>query len=113
MREQYVILACSRPLRPSSVRAFALPASPEGKLQTVEKPLTGFSDKFLQSAARTPCSPMANNSHTCSLRCIFCQVHAPTENDLILFGGLRRQTLRGFFDKLQLPRRGSFFADSL
>ena len=71
--------------------------------QTVEKPLTGFSDKFLQSAARTPCSPMANNSHTCSLRCIFCQVHAPTENDLILFGGLRRQTLRGFFDKL---RRG-------
>ena len=49
--------------------------------QTVEKPLTGFSDKFLQSAARTPCSPMANNSHTCSLRCIFCQVHAPTEND--------------------------------
>ena len=68
--------------------------------QTVEKTLTGFSDKFLQSAARTPCSPMANNSHTCSLRCIFCQVHAPTENDLILFGGLRRQTLRGFFDKL-------------
>ena len=69
--------------------------------QTVEKPLMGFSDKFLQSAARTPCSPMANNSHTCSLRCIFCQVHAPTENDLILFGGLRRQTLRGFFDKLR------------
>ena len=72
-----------------------------GYVQTVEKPLTGFSDKFLQSAARTPCSPMANNSHTCSLRCIFCQVHAPTENDLILFGGLRRQTLRGFFDKLK------------
>ena len=71
--------------------------------QTVEKPLTGFSDKFLQSAARTPCSPMANNSHTYSLRSIFCQVHAPTENDLILFVGLRRQTLRGFFDKL---RRG-------
>ena len=73
----------------------------EGSLsQAVEKPLTGFSDKFLQSAARTPCSPTANNSHTCSLRSIFCQVHAPTENDLILFGGLRRQTLRGFFDKL-------------
>ena len=49
--------------------------------QAVEKPLTGFSDKFLQSAARTPCSPTANNSHTCSLRSIFCQVHAPTEND--------------------------------
>ena len=70
-------------------------------IQAVEKPLTGFSDKFLQSAARTPCSPTANNSHTCSLRSIFCQVHAPTENDLILFGGLRRQTLRGFFDKLK------------
>ena len=75
-------------------------AFPHDISQTVEKPLTGFSDKFLQSAARTPCSPMANNSHTCSLRCIFCQVHAPTENDLILFVGLRRQTLRGFFDKL-------------
>ena len=74
--------------------------------QTVEKPLTGFSDKFLQSAARTPCSPTANNSHTCSLRSIFCQVHAPTENDLILFGGLRRQTLRGFFDKLKPQKCG-------
>ena len=74
----------------------------EGSLsQAVEKPLTVFSDKFLQSAARTPCSPTANNSHTCSLRSIFCQVHAPTENELILFGGLRRQTLRGFFDKLR------------
>ena len=81
--------------RPSSV-SLREPASPEGKLQTVEKPLTGFSDKFLQSAARTPCSPMANNSHTCSLRCIFCQVHAPTENDLTLFADFRRQTLRGF-----------------
>ena len=76
------------------------------RLQAVEKPLTGFSDKFLQSAARTPCSPTANNSHTCSLRSIFCQVHAPTENDLILFGGLRRQTLRGFFDKLRPPPGG-------
>ena len=26
-------------------------------------------------------------------------------NDLILFGGLRRQTLRGFFDKLKAPNR--------
>ena len=85
------------PATPLFSQGCALPASPVGKLQTVEKPLTGFSDKFLQSAARTPCSPMANNSHTCSLRCISCQVHAPTENDLILFVGLRRQTLRGFF----------------
>ena len=53
--------------------------------QTVEKPLTGFSDKFLQSAARTPCSPTANNSHTCSLRSIFCQVHALAENDFHIY----------------------------
>ena len=67
----------------------AVPASADGmgaaairsSPQAVEKPLTGFSDKFLQSAARTPCSPTANNSHTCGLRSIFCQVHAPTEND--------------------------------
>ena len=37
------------------------------------------------------------NSTLRILRSIFCQVHAPTENDFILFGGLRRQTLRGFF----------------
>ena len=66
-----------------------------------KNPLRAFPTNFLQSAARTPCSPTANNSHTYSLRCIFCQVHAPTENDLILFVGLRRQTLRGFFDKLK------------
>ena len=41
----------------------------------------GLSDRNLQSAARTPCAPTAHNSHTCSLRCIFCQVHALTEND--------------------------------
>ena len=87
----------------------------EGSLsQAVEKPLTGFSDKFLQSAARTPCSPTANNSHTCSLRRIFCQVHAPTENELILFGGLRRQPLRGFFDKLNgSPFRGAILLTAL
>ena len=80
-------------------------------IQAVEKPLTGFSDKFLQSAARTPCSPTANNSNTCSLRSIFCQVHAPTENDLILFGGLRRQTLRGFFDKLESRRNADSYGN--
>ena len=83
----------------------------EGSLsQAVEKPLTGFFDKFLQSAARTPCSPTANNSHTCSLRSIFCQVHALAENDLILFGGLRRQTLRGFFVQKSSPKWGALFA---
>ncbi|MDD7260052.1 MAG: hypothetical protein PUH34_07520, partial [Eubacteriales bacterium] len=46
--------------------------------QTVEKPLTGFSDKFLQSAARTPCSPMANNSHSDALRAAYggCALHS-------------------------------------
>ena len=76
----------------------------------------GFSAKLLQSAARTPCAPMAHNSHTCGLRSIFCQVQkvncpegtreatlgcAPAENDLILFADYRRQTLRGFFDRLK------------
>ena len=32
--------------------------------QTVEKPLTGFSDKFLQSAARTICAPAAHKFYT-------------------------------------------------
>ena len=34
----------------------------------------GLFRQFLQSAARIICSPMANKFHTCSLRCIFCQV---------------------------------------
>ena len=69
--------------------------------QAVEKPLTGFSDKFLQSATRIICAPAAHkfvlrraksrlrrlrSAQRCgarlrSLRSIFCQVHAPTEND--------------------------------
>ena len=61
---------------------------------------SGFSDKLLQSAARTPCAPEAHNSHTCSLSCIFCQVHAPAENDPHIICCLRQQTLRGLFDKL-------------
>ena len=42
---------------------------------------SGLSDRFSQSAARRICSPTANKFHTCSLRCIFGQVHALTEND--------------------------------
>ena len=49
--------------------------------ETVKKGLCPFLTKGLQSAARTPCPPTADNSHTCSLIGIFCQVHAPTEND--------------------------------
>ena len=54
------------------------------RAQTVEKPLTGFSDKFLQSAARTPCSPMANNSHCDALRaaCGGCALHSAAALDL-------------------------------
>ena len=61
--------------------------------ERVEKPHSGFSASFLQSAARTPCAPMAHNSHTCDLRYILCQVHALAENDLIFFAYYRRQTL--------------------
>ncbi len=70
----------------------------------VEKPQMGFSAKLLQSAARTSCAPMAHKTHTCGLRSIFCQVHAPAENDLTLFADYRRQTLRGFFDRLKHPQ---------
>ena len=86
----------------------------------------GFSAKLLQSAARTPCTPMAHKAHTNGLRCIFCQVQkvncpegtreatlgcAPAENDLILFADYRRQTLRGFFDRLEngMPESASHF----
>ena len=62
-------------------------------------PKWGFPDRLLQSAARTSCAPMAHKTHTCGLRSIFCQVHAPAENDLTLFADYRRQTLRGFFDR--------------
>ena len=73
-------------------------------------PIRGFPPDFLQSAARTPCAPMAHNSHTDGLRSIFCQaqkVNCPegtretalgrvlTKNDLTLFADYRRQTLRG------------------
>ena len=51
-----------------------------GFLEFVEKP-EGLFDSFLQSAARTPCAPLAHNSHTCSLRCVFVHVHAAAKND--------------------------------
>ena len=69
--------------------------------ETVEKGLCPFLTKGLQSAARTICTPLAYKSHTCSLSCIFCQVHAPTENDQDPFAACGRQTLRGFFDTLR------------
>ena len=69
--------------------------------QTVEKPLAGFSDKLWQPAACIICPPVGDKFHTCSLRCVFCQVHAPAENGLDSICRQWRQTLRGFFDKLR------------
>ena len=66
-------------------------------LSVCRKRPTAFSASFLQSAARTPCALMAHNSHTCSLRSIFCQVHAPSENDFDFYFLLTQKTLRGFF----------------
>ena len=57
----------------------------EGSLsQAVENPLTGFFDKFLQSAACTPCSPTANNSHSDALRAAYggCALHSAAALDL-------------------------------
>ncbi len=45
-----------------------------------KKPL-GLFRQFLQSAARIIYLLTAAKFHTCSLRSIFCQVHAPAEND--------------------------------
>ena len=69
--------------------------------ETVKKGLCPFLTKGLQSAARTSCPLTADKTHTCSLSCIFCQVHAPTENDQNPFAACGRQTLRGFFDTLK------------
>ena len=55
----------------------------------------------MQSAVCIICSPMANKFHTCSLRGIFCQVHAPAENVSHFIRRILRRTLRGFFDKLR------------
>ena len=69
--------------------------------ETVKKGLCPFLTKGLQSAVRTSCPLTADKTHTCSLSCIFCQVHAPTENDQNPFAACGRQTLRGFFDTLK------------
>lgn len=47
-----------------------------------QKSPSGLFDKVLQSAACINCLPVADNFHTCSLRSIFGQVHAPAEDDL-------------------------------
>ena len=77
------------------------------------KTFSGFFDKYLQSAACIICPLEADKFHTGSLRCIFCQVHALAENDLIFFAAFWRRTLRGFFDTLTPPgfiaRRSRFF----
>ena len=69
--------------------------------ETVKNGQSPFLTKGLQSAARTSCPLTADKTHTCSLSCIFCQVHAPTENDQNPFAACGRQTLRGFFDTLK------------
>ena len=41
-------------------------------------------------------SPMGDKFHTWSLRSVFCQVHAPAENQLDFLGRLRRQRCEAF-----------------
>ena len=55
----------------------------------VQKGPWPFWTKGLQSAARIICSLKANKFHTCRLRRIFAQVHAPGENGLHLICRLR------------------------
>ena len=76
---------------------------------TVLKGLCPFKTKDSQPAARIICSLKANKFHTCSLRCIFCQVQkvncpegtreatlgcAPAENDFILFVAMAANSAR-------------------
>ena len=104
---RFFILRQHRTIASASLRRLFAPLLPFEKreihtvFETVEKGLCPFSTKGLQSAARTICTPLAYKSHTCSLSCIFCQVHAPTENDQNPFAACGRQTLRGFFDTLK------------
>ncbi len=65
-------------------------------LSNCRKSLSGLSDNFLQSAARIICPLVAAKFHTCSLRSIFAQVHAPVKNSIRLYLRLAAQTLRGF-----------------
>ena len=101
------IIGHHRTIASASLRRLFAPLLPFEKpeihtgFETVEKGLCPFLTKGLQSAARTICTPLAYKSHTCSLSCIFCQVHAPTENDQNPFAACGRQTLRGFFDTLK------------
>ena len=65
------------------------PAGYRGRGQLVKKGRRPFLTKGLQSAARIICSLEANKFHTCRLRSIFCQVHAPAKNGLHLICRLR------------------------
>ena len=70
--------------------------------QTVEKPLRGFPTEVCSLlrpgiVGRRPTIPTLR-----SLRCIFCQVHAPAENDFNFFRRRSGELKRDFFDKLIL-----------
>ena len=79
------------------------PSAGGGLISAFQKSPAGLFDRVLQAAARIICSPQANKFHTCSLRGIFCQVHAPAENDPNFFADCGRQALRGFLDTLNSP----------
>ena len=66
-----------------------------------------FLDKKPQSAARIICSPMANKFHTCRLRSIFCQVHAPAKNGLHLICRLRAANSARLFGASCIPPAGN------
>ena len=63
---------------------------------TCRKSPSGLSASFLQSAARIICSPAVNKFHTCSLRSIFCQVHALAENVFTLFSACAENSAKLF-----------------
>ena len=66
----------------------------------------GLFDGFLLSAARTPCAPLAHNSHTCSLISIFRQVHALAETVFHFVFHRRGKFCEAFSTLCVHPRNG-------
>ena len=64
--------------------------------ERVEKPLSGLSASFLQSAVCIICLQEADKFHTCSLIGVFVHVHAAAENLLYFFFACAKNSAKLF-----------------
>ena len=87
---------------PALAMKFLYPSKPYEKtsgkpeVSVWRKSPSGLSAKFLQSAARIICLPLANKFHTCSLRCVFVHVHAAAKNDFYGFAASAANSAKPF-----------------